>query len=453
MSARGDGRRGGYVAPTYKAPGDVAWYHFLHGNVPGHQIDFIHHPEVPQGPLSRQHFGHLSRLLKYIEPRTTSDCAFAIGNLSRDDTQHEPGRGGVALIFGLRIRGARDHAGRQDPPFSHAIVAIERDLDAAFLHRAALEFRARLFERTAVTAEGHGWYHTYARCGEDPAAALPLLQAYKASFEGLPSAGPGTRSLRWAVAEEVKLPGRIVIVHDDDAPFEEIAACAARIAAVLYRSNIKWTALSNGRESDLPNGVTIRFLPASEVGPQPSGTPVFPLERVPHDEDELARELFGATPVRGHEGPERGRGWRDQYRGPATTLLVEEEPTRAEPAESSAAMPLPSATKRWPWAGLGAVVVMGCFGMYLLRGAQPGAASAPESSSTRLAPGPEAAPPSVAQPDVLPLPSPPSAKPIPEKASASVAEPDSASSNKQAKTRSPKASRKPPPVVGGPPRF
>ena len=452
MSARGGDRRGSYVAPTYKAPSDVAWYHFLHGNVPGHQIDFIHHPEVPQGSLSRQHFGHLARLLKYIEPRTTSDCAFAIGNLSRDDTQHEPGRGGVALIFGLRIRGARDHAGRQDPPFSHAIVAIERDLDAAFVQHAALEFRARLFACTAATAEGSGWYHTYARRGEDPAAALPLLQAYQASFEGLPAAGPGTRSLRWAVAEEVKLPGRIVIVHDDDGPFEEIAGCAARIAAVLYRSNIKWTALSNGRESDLPNGVTIRFLPASEVGPQPSGTPVFPLERVPLDEDELARELFGATPVRGPDEPERGRGWRDHYRGPAEALRVE-EPAPADKADPCAEMPLPSA-KRWPWAGLGAVVAMGCFGLYLLRGTNPGDESVAESPAPLLTPGVDVAPLSVARPAAPPLPSPSSAAPTPQhKAGASVAEQETGSSNKQAKARSPKASRKPPPVVGGPPRF
>ncbi|MRG93083.1 hypothetical protein [Polyangium spumosum] len=445
------------MAPTYEAPADVAWYHFLHGNVPGHQIDFIYHPEVPQGSLSRQHFGHLARLLKYIEPRTTSDCAFAIGNLSRDDTQHEPGRGGVALIFGLRIRGARDHAGRQDPPFSHAIVAIERDLDEAFLLRAALDFRARLFERTAATAQGNGWYHTYARRGEDPAAALPLLQAYKASFEGLPSAGPGARSLRWAVAEEVKLPGRIVITHDGDTPFEAIAACAARIAAVLYRSNIKWTALSNGRESDLSNGVTIRFLPASEVGPQPAGTPIVRLECVPQDEDELARELFGATPVRGHEGPERGLGWRDQYRGPATALV--EEPAPVDMASASPDVPAHSTPKRWPLAGLVAVVAMGGFGLYLTRGAGPVADPAPRSPEPSFAPGPvapEAAPPSVAK-EAGPLPSTPSASSTGpttnDNPAASVAAQEGASSNKQAKARSPKPPRKPPPVVGGPPRF
>src|ERR1700679_1854281 len=130
--------RAPYVVPSYRAPGDAAWYHFLHGNVPGHQIDFIYRAEVPQGPLTRQHFSHLSRLMKYIEPQSNERFAFAIGNLSRDDTQYEPGHGGVALIFGLRIHGATDHAGRQDPPFAHGIAAIDRALDGATLIEAAV---------------------------------------------------------------------------------------------------------------------------------------------------------------------------------------------------------------------------------------------------------------------------------------------------------------------------
>ena len=89
-----------YLVPSSRASADAAWYHFLHGNVPGHQIDFIYRPEVPQGPLTRQHFSHLARLMKYIEPQSNARCAFAVGNLSRDDTQYEPGHGGLALIFG-----------------------------------------------------------------------------------------------------------------------------------------------------------------------------------------------------------------------------------------------------------------------------------------------------------------------------------------------------------------
>jgi len=58
---------------------------------------------VPQGSLTQTHFARVARLIKYIEPRLRTSFAFAIGNLSRDDIQHEPGHGGLALIFGLRV--------------------------------------------------------------------------------------------------------------------------------------------------------------------------------------------------------------------------------------------------------------------------------------------------------------------------------------------------------------
>jgi len=136
----------GYSVPTYQAP-QADWYHFLHGNVPGHQIDFIYRADVPQGPLTRQHFSHLARLMKYIEPRHGSQQAFAIGNLSRDDTQYEPGHGGIALIFGLRVKGAVDHAGRQDPPFCHAVACVDRQLDTASIHAAATRFHEQLLDQ------------------------------------------------------------------------------------------------------------------------------------------------------------------------------------------------------------------------------------------------------------------------------------------------------------------
>ena len=75
--------------------------------------------------------------------------AFAIGNLSRDDIQHEPGHGGVALIFGLRIRGVTDHAGRRDPPFSHAVAVVDRALDAEAIERA----KTRLVAETVYAAD------------------------------------------------------------------------------------------------------------------------------------------------------------------------------------------------------------------------------------------------------------------------------------------------------------
>src|SRR5262245_50712627 len=117
-----------YIIPRYRAPDDISFYHVLHGTVPGHQMDYLYCPEVPQGALMQTHFGHLSRLIRYMEPRAGAEHAFALGNLSRDDVQHEPGHGGLALIFALRVPGVTDHAGRDMLPYAHGLVAIDRSL-------------------------------------------------------------------------------------------------------------------------------------------------------------------------------------------------------------------------------------------------------------------------------------------------------------------------------------
>ncbi|UQA62864.1 hypothetical protein [Polyangium aurulentum] len=299
----------GYAVPTYEAPPGAAWYHFLHGNVPGHQIDFMYRPEVPQGALTRQHFSHLARLMKYIEPRAGSVYAFAIANLSRDDTQYEPGRGGVAFIFGLRIQGAKDHAGRQDPPFSHAAAAVERNMDEGTLLRTALMFYDKLLSDEASQAQGMGWYHTYVRSAQNPDALVPLLRSYVEDFDDLPVPRPSRLSFRWTV-EGTTPPKRVVIVYPDGASFEEIARCAARIAGVLVESDVRWTSISNGREADVPGGVSIRFVPAREAGPEEEGVPVLGIEEVPEDARVLAESLFGAKEVRVSQVMQAHASWR-----------------------------------------------------------------------------------------------------------------------------------------------
>lgn len=323
-----DESRSGYSVPSYRAHESEAWYHFLHGNVPGHQIDFMYCAEVPQGPLTRQHFSHLSRLMKYIEPQTNGVYAFTIGNLSRDDTQHEPGHGGIGLIFGLRIRGVTDHAGRQDPPFAHAIVTVDRQMDEETLLAAA-----RTFHRHVLgAAESADWYRSYVRCmHEAPASVAEILANYVSGFGDLPTPADSALGLKW-ITKGAAQPRRIVIAHDDSAPFEVIARCAARIAAVLYQSDIRWTAISNGREADVPNGVSIRFLGESDISAADHELGVRRLEDVPFREEEIARQLFGAStsivekPV--------VRGWRDRYSALPASKESTDEPSIDVPRPS-----------------------------------------------------------------------------------------------------------------------
>ncbi|APR85892.1 Low-complexity acidic protein [Minicystis rosea] len=295
-----------YVVPCYVAKEEEPWFHFLHGNVPGHEIDFMYRPEVPQAALTRQHFSHLARLLKYIEPHHGAEHAFAIGNLSRDDTQHEPGHGGLALMFGLRIRGASDHAGRPDPPFSHAIATIDRDLSAQVLFETALSFHRHVLGQ-AASAE---WYRSYVSAASEPKEVLAaILARYVATFADLPHPAPRGLSPAWTTGGATQ-PGRIVLVHADDEPFEVLARAASRLAAVLYRSDVRWSAISSGREDDLPHGLSVRFLPESALGPADATAARYGLWEIPEDDEAIAGELFKARPV-SRERP-TALGWRER---------------------------------------------------------------------------------------------------------------------------------------------
>lgn len=294
-----------YQVPEYKIEPNEVWFHFLHGNVPGHQIDFMYRPEVPQPPLTRQHFSHLARLVKYIEPRHSTAYSFAITNLSRDDNQHEPGHGGVAFVFGLRINGVRDHAGRQDPPFCHAAALIDRQLDAATLHHIAVQFHKKLLPVEESEVEGSGWYRSqYVPHAENPAHVEVILRTYVKDFDDLYEPGPSRQTWRWSV-DGVTVPRRVTIVYPDRVDFSTLAACMARITEVLLESNIKWTAVSNGREQDVSGGLTVRFVPRREATEASADEVLLYLEHVPDQPSEIATHLFNAHEV--NAGPRLSR--------------------------------------------------------------------------------------------------------------------------------------------------
>lgn len=394
MGAEG-AQTAGYVVPTYKARPEVGWYHFLHGNVPGHQIDFMYRPEVPQGPLTQQHFGHLARLVKYIEPRYRSAYAFAIGNLSRDDTQYEPGRGGVALLFGLRIRGAKDHQGRQDPPFCHAVAAIGRHLDETRLLEASIAFYQKLLPDKESEAEGSGWYHTYLRHAQNVDALPVLLGAYVADFDDLPAPLPSGLGFRWT-AEGARLPKRIVIVHGSAEPFEAIAACAARIAGVLVESDIRWTVISSGREADVAGGLSIRFVPQREVGVEESGVRILKLEEVPRAPEEIAERLFGAREVRISQIFEPRMGWRQLYgkQAPAAEAQGSREGAKGRAEESAVDGEAEAKKRRAPVGALvaiGVALVIGGAGAAVMMGATGADEESPAATGSGQVVGAETA--------------------------------------------------------------
>lgn len=307
------GDAAGFVTPRYRGPPGVPWYHFLYGNVPNHQLDFIYSPEVPQGLLAPTHFSHMSRLMKFIEPHSATRHAFAIGNLSRDDSQYEPGRGGLALIVAMRIQGVTDHAGRRDPAFTHGVAAVSRELTRTAVLEATLRFHRVIGPDLESNGSSSGFYRNYARWMEqDPPSVPELLSTYVAEFDRMPLLPPSTLSLGW-ITNEAPQPKRIVIAYDERAPFGAIAHCAAKLGSMLYRSDIRWTAITTGRESDIPGGVTIRLMARNDVTSDDERELVVPMLEVSEDEAEIAQKLFGARP----SAPVREArvGWRDAIGG------------------------------------------------------------------------------------------------------------------------------------------
>lgn len=303
----------GYVIPRYRAADEVSWYHVLHGNVPEHQIDFMYCPEVPQGRLTATHFSHLARLMKYIEPQTRSTHAFAIGNLSRDDTQYEAGHGAVGLIFGLRIGGTTDHAGRGNPPFAHGLIAVDRELSYAALLEASATFYRHLMNASEANSSAAVFYREYVGAVlENSVRVGRVLEQYVDEFGDLPHLARSGLSWGW-VADESAQPKRVIIVHADDEPFGSIAHAAAKIATTLYRSNIKWTSITTGREADIPGGVSVRFVGAREVTAEDRHAMIVRIEDVGQDEGEIAREIFKAKPFVGEVEKPRYAGWREIY--------------------------------------------------------------------------------------------------------------------------------------------
>ncbi|WP_433933537.1 hypothetical protein AB3662_04200 [Sorangium cellulosum] len=303
----------GYEPPRYRAADDAAWYHVLHGNVPEHQIDLMYGPEIPQGLLTPTHFSHMARLMKYIEPQTNGTHAFAIGNLSRDDTQHEAGHGAIALIFALRIGGATDHAGRGHPPFAHGIAAIDREVRPASLLEAATRFHRHTMNGGDSEPPAGAFYRAYVRAVlEHPDGVSRVLARYVEAFDDLPRLPRSDLSWAWA-ADPGAQPRRVVVVHGDDEPFGAVAGVASRLAAVLFRSNIKWTAITTGREADIPGGLSVRLVAERDVATEDRQGRRLRIEEVPEDEAEIARTVFSARPYGAEPEKLKPVGWRERY--------------------------------------------------------------------------------------------------------------------------------------------
>jgi hypothetical protein len=83
---------------------------------------------------------------------------------------------------------------------------------------------------------------------------------------------------------------------------------------MLYQSDIRWTSITTGREPDISNGLSIRFVPRREAASSEPDTLALQIEQVPEDEPGIAARLFGAVGTDQLQSTIPPGGWRSILR-------------------------------------------------------------------------------------------------------------------------------------------
>jgi hypothetical protein len=263
---------------------ETIWHHFLYGNPTG---GFIHRPPSRERGLSRQHERQVARILKRLSPRSAFEPAFAIANLTREDSAG--GGGGIVIAVATSTPDFSGRIPNGEMAFCHAIAIVDRYLDAQVIFDAL----STLYKAILPDEDGIWFARTYRRHAKDPAVASALVGSYLSEFDVLlPSPREYPTALRWT---DMRLDGpqRMQIAHALDAPFDALARAAARIAAVLVASDVPWAWISTGRETDARDGLRVHFVPAGETLAEENGGPITLLEDLPDEDEELAW-TFGA---------------------------------------------------------------------------------------------------------------------------------------------------------------
>ena len=315
QSAPADAAPGRFRTLQYQPTPNERWYHVLFGHVPRYQMDFIIRPELPIRKFRPQHFAHLGPQIKFLCPASGQQHAVAIANLSSNDTQHVPGRGGIAVIVSMRVADLRDHAQRESPVFAHSLIAIDEPLDTRQFSFAAECFVER------VLAEGLPWYRGYYSSSQ--ADNFDRVYGYIRTLRDLPppdAPGPASEPLQ---SLEGPPPYNQLLIDCRGVEPSRVVRMAARLGVLLYRSNLKWTVITTGSEefeTKLHQGedysVAVRLLGGAvstgeierQVQSVGAGSRVMlcRLAELPESEAELGAQLFGLP------GPQRAERKRDQ---------------------------------------------------------------------------------------------------------------------------------------------
>jgi hypothetical protein len=247
----------GYRPPSYRPAADAVWFSVLYGHVPGFQLEYMYRPNT-QGDnpskLEPQHLRHLDAIIKFLENSAGSPAAFALVNLSTHDTRHRPGRGGLALVCSLRVRGAVDQAGRPGPVFTHSALCVDEPVEEDGLAQVLVDFVDR------VDRYGTPWYQEYARAGQEHAETEIARYMQHFTSLGPPGARAALAPLRRRDPLEFR---RLEIVCPQGLTLDAtLARGVARLSTLLYHSNLRWTYVTNGSVpgEDSAAELSVRFV-------------------------------------------------------------------------------------------------------------------------------------------------------------------------------------------------
>lgn len=325
-----------YEAPKYVSQPGTLWFHTMYGHIPGHQMDFIYRPRTPHDRLKPTHFGELQLAIRHFQPAPGRVRAFAIYNLSANDTQHRPGHGGLAILLGIRSSDMTDQAGRVAPIFAHAIMLVDQPIDYHFLNETTEKFI------DTFQAHGSSWYQRYYERGD--LESDNLQSQYVQHFATLPRPDSPSSELRWKLAGKQPKSNRFVIRHPPTTSLARIVECANRFASILYYSKVRWLSISNAQEQ-LAQGLyqpdsqdlLIRFESDAIAAADDGRSYDLPIDKVPVEPVKLA-DLMGLIPqARANPRPDPQRN-----KSTSVTERVDEGPTSSSldlQATSTLSMP------------------------------------------------------------------------------------------------------------------
>lgn len=269
-----------------------AWLHYLHGNVPGHQLDWIARPHGLPGGVTPQHVQHLLDIIQVHDVPGPSEHNLTFANLSLKDTTHRPGLGGMAVVAHFRLPSSLDHGGRKNPRFVHALVSVGQALDPHAVHLAATGLlQGTVDDAAAPDRPVDHWYGAYLAAAEaGPDAALEVLQAYFDSFPPMPVVVGASEIERWSLTEGAILPREVLVRCGPRTPetLRQAVTAMSGLASVLYHARLPWAAVTTGAGRGSDDGVVVRFAFSAPGAPEDG----LALADLPDDPVELAFSLL-----------------------------------------------------------------------------------------------------------------------------------------------------------------